>query len=86
MERAEIARGLRGRILIEKVNSAMSIGLGVDANTYFEAITEAEDGEALNDFDWPNEGALVDHYRSLGSSRLLNENNKPFHASRRQKS
>ncbi len=85
MERAEIARGLRGRILIEKVNSAMSIGLGVDANTYFEAITEAEDGEALNDFDWPNEGALVDHYRSLGSNAVLDENNRPYKAPKKRR-
>ncbi len=85
MERAEISRGLRGKSLIEKVNSALNSGLGVDANTYFEAITESEDGKKFYDFDWPRQSSLDDFDRSLGSNAVLDENNRPYKAPKKRR-
>lgn len=84
-ERLEINRGLRGKNLIEQVNRSLKSGRGVDANTYFEAITEWEDGIKFHDFDWPKRDAQMTYNRSLGGNSLLDENNKPIKAGIRRK-
>jgi len=85
MERAEIGR-LRGKELVEKVNRALNFGLGVDANTYFEAITEGLDSKEIKRDSWPTSQALGEFQRSIGASTVLNEDNKPIRNSKRRQS
>ena len=73
MERAELDNS-RGRQLIEDVNQALKHGKSVDANKYFEAITEAESGFA----DWPRDDVKDIFERSIGSNTPLDENNNPM--------
>jgi hypothetical protein len=75
MERAEINRNI-GRRLIEDVNQALKEGKSVDANTYFEAITESEDVGNFRQSDWPRDEATDIYNRSVGSNRPLGENNQ----------
>lgn len=85
MEKAEIGR-LKGRELVEKVNSALDSGLRVDANAYFEAVTEGLDFKALKRTVWPSRQAMEEFRRSIGSSSVLNENNSPIRDTRRRNS
>jgi len=85
MEKAEIGR-LRGRELVEKVNAALDSGFSVDANTYFEAVTEGLDFKALKRTVWPSRQALEEFRRSVGSPSVLNENNSPIRNTRRRNS
>ncbi len=85
MERAEIGR-LRGKELVEKVNRALNFGLGVDANTYFEAVTECLDSKEIKKDSWPTAQALNEYHRSIGASTVLNEDNRPIRNSKRRQS
>ncbi len=73
MERAEQNKS-HGRELIMEVNQALKQGKSVDANTYFEAITEAESGFA----DWPRDDVKGIFERGIGSNTPLDENNNPM--------
>lgn len=85
MERVEIGR-LKGRELVNKVNSALDSGFGVDANTYFEAVTEGLDFKELKRTVWPSREAVEEYRRSMGASTLLDENNKPVRKTKRRQS
>lgn len=85
MEKAEIGR-LRGRELVNRVNRSLDSGLGVDANTYFEAVTEGLDFKELKRTVWPSHEAIEEFRRSIGASSLLNEDNKPIRKTKRRQS
>ncbi len=83
MEKAEIGR-YRGRELVSKVNNALDLGLSVDANTYFEAVTEGLDFKELKRSVWPSFQAVEEYRRSIGASTILNEDNKPLRSQKRR--
>ena len=85
MEKAEIGR-YRGRELVSKVNNALDLGLSVDANTYFEAVTECLDSKEIKKDSWPTAQALNEYHRSIGASTVLNEDNRPIRNSKRRQS
>lgn len=70
MERAETPRGVRGRDLVGYVNRALASGANVDANTYFEAITEAEDANVHHHNDWMFEESKNEFDEALGQTTI----------------